>query len=197
MLILYVWCIVCRCADGHACMDACMWRPEVHVRYLPQLLSTYFLRWGLSINMKLNVCLCWLASELHGSIGLHLLYGLQGSELKSSCLCGPLLIDLSLKVHNLVILEKTNSPLRLCLLTGKMRIKLVLSLSIAKIKWNYECKITILWAGKIAQLLMAIPTTWVFFLGQLGWRREPLPASCLLTSTPMPCHVCTHTHAWT
>lgn len=47
------------CVHGHTCMQVCMhvcsriWRPEVSVGYILQLLSSYFLRQGSPLNLKL------------------------------------------------------------------------------------------------------------------------------------------------
>lgn len=63
---------VCMCRGAWAgtdvprCMWAWLWRPERDCNSLSPLLSTCFLRWNLSLNLKWQVRLDKLPSELQG-----------------------------------------------------------------------------------------------------------------------------------
>lgn len=55
---------VCTCADTHAYVCECMWRPEVDVRYLSQLIALLLLIVGVVSHLNPESLLQWVVSQL-------------------------------------------------------------------------------------------------------------------------------------
>lgn len=63
-LYVHVYAHMCR----YVCLCACTWRPEVDIGYLPVLFSSLFLRWSLSLNLKLDDLARHPAVSIHPTI---------------------------------------------------------------------------------------------------------------------------------